>query len=67
MQKRGINGLGWCILCKERIKSIAHLIMSCSYTIQVWKELERMTSIREIWCGTPIEKGLNKWSNNYVF
>jgi hypothetical protein len=56
LQKRGMHGPGWCILCKEFNETIDHMLMSCSYKEQVWKELERMTGIRRYGVAIQLKK-----------
>lgn len=38
LQKRNFQGPGWCVLCKREQESITHLFLSCSYSVEVWKE-----------------------------
>jgi hypothetical protein len=42
------------------------MLLSFLYVEKVWKELERMIGIREIWGGNAIEKGINKGCNNSI-
>lgn len=39
LQKRGINLVNRCILCKNGFEDRDHLFMNCSYSQQVWTEI----------------------------
>ena len=39
LQKRGINVVNRCSLCKEGFEDRYHLILNCSYSQQVWSSL----------------------------
>jgi hypothetical protein len=64
LQKRNKHGLGRCSLGKASDESNYHLIMSCSYSVQVWKELEVLTGLQDSWHGTSIEESLKVWCEN---
>jgi hypothetical protein len=40
LHKRNFIGLGWCSLCQQVEETNVHIIMTCPYTKEVWKEVE---------------------------
>jgi hypothetical protein len=47
-----------CSLYKENVESIQHLLLVCSWYVQVWQEVEGMSSYINVWTGTSIEDNL---------
>jgi hypothetical protein len=46
LQKRNKHCPGWRYICKGSEEFISHLLISCSYTSQVWKKLEAITGFK---------------------
>jgi hypothetical protein len=48
-QKRNMQGLGRCIMCKNNHESVDHLFVNCPFTREVWKEILHITSGKKKW------------------
>jgi len=48
LRRKGREGLGRCYLCKEEEETNCHLAVFCSYTISVWKEIERKLNMNDL-------------------
>ena len=44
-QKKNKCGLGHCSLCELDDEFVLYLLISCSYTIQLWKEIKHSMGI----------------------
>eukprot|EP01018_Ginkgo_biloba_P022058 Gb_03022 [translate_table: standard] len=66
LQKRNIAGPGRCPLCKTSEETNNHLIMECSFSIQVWREIEHLLGVRNVWIGASVEEGLRTWCGNPI-
>jgi hypothetical protein len=42
----------------------SHLIMTCAYTLEVWQEINCLTSLNNAWKGNSIEEALKNWCMN---
>jgi hypothetical protein len=40
--------------------------MKCVYSAQVWKEVEIIASLKDVWRGITIEESLKHYCNNVV-
>jgi hypothetical protein len=49
MEKRSIEVLGWCSLCKSSGETSAHLFLLCPFIKVVWKECPIM--LGQVWSG----------------
>jgi hypothetical protein len=38
--------------------------MSCAYIVQVWKDMEDLASLKDVYVGNSNEKILKSWCNN---
>jgi hypothetical protein len=45
------HGPSRCSLCKENEETIIHLLMSCAYSIKVWKGLEDLIGLTKFGWG----------------
>jgi hypothetical protein len=61
LQKRNFIGPGWCSQCHHAKETIYHIILECPFTKEVWKEVERMIGIRNLWEGESIEEDFRTW------
>ena len=58
---KGKEGPGRCYLCKTDSESNVHLGVDCSYTRQVWIELEAKLGLYNLWIGTLVSLCLKNW------
>jgi len=61
LQKRSLQGPGWCVLCKRAQESISHLFLSCSYSVDVWKECSNLVGSPCQWSGVSIGAAWEDW------
>jgi len=61
LQKRSFQGPGWCVLCKRASESIDHLFLSCSFTVEVWKECSVLVGSPCLWTGASIGAAWEDW------
>jgi len=61
LQKRSFQGPGWCVLCKRAQESITHLFLSCSYSVDVWKECSTLVGRPCQWTGASIGDAWEDW------
>jgi hypothetical protein len=54
LQRRGYNGLGWCVLCNQNWESTFHLFVDCSFVRTVWSTLHTHRNISGSWAGSSI-------------
>jgi len=64
LQKRTFVGPGWCNLCHKTEETYAHIILSCSFTKEVWMEMERMIGLQNVWLVEDVEMALASWYAN---
>jgi len=64
LQKRNKCGPGHCSLCKLNDDIILHLLILCSYTVQVWMEIEHSTGLSNVWSGNSIEECFRRSDGN---
>jgi hypothetical protein len=63
MKKRKIEGPGWCSLCRNEEEIMAHLFLSCPFTLWVWKEFSSFSNLNCSWRGISIEEVWRNWSS----
>jgi len=61
LQKRSFQGPGWCVLCKRAQESVSHLFLSCSYSVEVWKECSALVGSPCQWTGASIGTTWEGW------
>eukprot|EP01018_Ginkgo_biloba_P034237 Gb_24170 [translate_table: standard] len=63
-QKRGKHGPGRCPLCNENEETIHHLLLTCAYSVSMWKEVGIFTGFKDVWGGFTLEESLRNWYGN---
>jgi hypothetical protein len=58
MQKTARQGPGICILCREDEETISYMLIKCSYTKQIWIEVDQLTGVKHGWVGDIDEECL---------
>jgi len=61
LQKRNINGPGWCTLCMREQESISHLFITCSYTVEVWNHCSALVGRHLKWEGDSVGRAWDLW------
>jgi len=61
LQKRSINGPGWCVLCKRAGESITHLFIECSFAAEVWKACSLLMGQEMRWEGESVGNAWDLW------
>lgn len=61
MRKRNKAGPGICLLCRNNEETTYHLFLTCSYSQQVWSELERQLGLSNLWIQDSIEEYFVVW------
>jgi hypothetical protein len=56
LQKMTFVGLGWCSLCQQVEETNAHIIITCPFIKEVWKEVEIMMGYSNFKVGDKIEE-----------
>jgi hypothetical protein len=51
-------------LCKKYNETNFHLIFFCNYTLEVWKEENRIIEFTNAWKGNNIDEALQSWLSN---
>jgi len=64
LQKRNMNGPGWCCLCRNGEESISHLFLQCRFVDEVWKECSKISSFHFRWDGLEVEQAWKNWVSN---
>lgn len=65
LQKRNkYSSPGRCPLCKASIENISHLLITCPYTTQVWKDLESSAGFNDAWSRTSCLRLPQEWDVN---
>jgi hypothetical protein len=59
LQKITVVGLGWCILCQKVEETNKHIIMTCPFTKEVLKGVERMIGYQNVWLGDDTEEAFS--------
>jgi hypothetical protein len=60
-EKSNFIGPRWCCQCHLVEETIYHIILECPYFKEVWKEVEMMIGIRNIWEGGCLEEAFKTW------
>ena len=55
LQKRTFAGPGWCSLCKDNEENPNHLFLTCSFSKQVWKHSQTLSTTSFSWAGPTLE------------
>ena len=61
MRKHQIEGPGWCTLCKGDIETIEHILISCPFTLKVWREAALFLRQQCEWNGKMLESTWKSW------
>jgi hypothetical protein len=61
LQRRGKVGPSRCPLCKLHEESNSHIFLHCSYSCQVWREVEGFLGFDSLWHGLNIEACFQSW------
>jgi hypothetical protein len=61
MKLRGLEGPGWCSLCKGVEETSLHMFLDCPFTHQTWAECTRALRQECKWQGTSIEEAWKSW------
>ena len=61
LQKRSFQGPGWCVLCKRELESTLHLFLTCSYILDVWKEITILVGFNCQWEGATVGEAWESW------
>eukprot|EP01018_Ginkgo_biloba_P010974 Gb_06478 [translate_table: standard] len=64
LQKRNRVSPSRCPLCKVSEETNNHLVVECSFSKQVWREIALLTRLRNVWLGGIVEEGLRAWCGN---
>ena len=59
--KKGFSGPSMCPLCCTEEESVSHLMISCSFTVQVWDYLKDFLNIDAVWHGQNVEQAFRIW------
>jgi len=61
LQRRNLNGPGWCALCKRAQETISHLFISCSYAAEVWNHCSTLVGRQLRWEGATVGRAWDLW------
>jgi hypothetical protein len=64
MKLRGLEGSGWCSLCKGEEETYFHLFLRCLFSIQSWRIVSSVMGSSYSWQGTSIEEAWKSWVQN---
>jgi hypothetical protein len=64
MQRRSWQGRGRCPLCKVCDEDISHILIHYSYFGSIWKKIEVLTNLINMWGGKNVEVDQNAWCQN---
>ena len=54
LQRKGFEGPGICSLCHDVEENITHMMINCSFSVQVWKHIGHLYETDLIWHGLNI-------------
>lgn len=61
--KRGGSGPNICIMCHMDAESVDHLMVHCSFTKSVWREVKNVLNIAQSWDCQSIYSCFQEWIN----
>lgn len=61
LQRRGMIGSGFCVLCNEGLESSEHLLFKCKYVVEVWNETLLTLKINLIQHSGSLDNYIKKW------
>jgi hypothetical protein len=64
LNRRQIEGLGRCALCKNANESTFHILISCPFSMKVWTEASLSLRKNCIWNGDTLEMAWKNWSRD---
>jgi hypothetical protein len=64
LQRRGWEGPGICLLCKNAPEDLQHLLIHCPFSKEVWYRSIKHFSIPIDWCGSSISDCFSLWSSH---
>jgi hypothetical protein len=50
-----------CPLCKANDESLSHIFIDYYYDTPIWKDVELLIGMRNVWGGKYMETRLNEW------
>jgi hypothetical protein len=57
-------GPSWCCLCQQSKETNSHIFMFFQFTNQVWKEVEGIFGLKNVWVGNALRKAFRIWCTN---
>lgn len=67
MKLRGLEGPGWCPLCKGNEETSTHLFLMCPFTLQPWRDVSSLVGFSFNWLGPSIEEAWRTWVQDHIF
>jgi hypothetical protein len=62
LQKRGWQGPGICIMCKNHSESTKHIFLTCPFSRSVWVDLKKALALDYGWNGVSVAESLKNWA-----
>lgn len=63
--KRGLFGLGRCVMCKNELENVRYLFLICLFAIYIWNGVMKILNISAQWKSNSIENCLVEWTLKY--
>jgi hypothetical protein len=67
LRKRKWEGPNVCLLCKNSEETIVHLFLTCTYSQQIWREVEGQLGLSNLWDRDTIVGCFYGWFSNKYF
>ena len=61
LQKRFLEGLGFCALCRKAEETTLHLFVHCAYSQSIWSEVGKQMGFSGGWQGDTVLQDFHRW------
>lgn len=61
LQQKNLMGSGWFSLCKNSLETNVHLLCDCPFASQVWKDVEAVTNLLNMWVKGDVLENFTEW------
>ena len=65
LQRKGFEGPGICLLCHDAGESITHMMINCSFSMQVWHIIGIIFNTEHNWHGSHITQAFSHWITDH--
>jgi hypothetical protein len=58
---KGNQGPSICTLCNAPKENIHHMLITCPFSMQLWRKVELIICVQTIWEGSIVDESMKIW------